>query len=66
MISEKDTLETRRNLLGDANVTNEEIAAVKERLETENARLQEAQSEKAKLEQRLSDLEAYWEKLEAD
>lgn len=61
LISEKDTLETRRKLLGDANVTNEVIAAVKERLETENARLQEARSEKAKLEQRLFDLEAYWE-----
>lgn len=66
LISEKDTLETRRNLLGDTNVTDEEIAAVKERLKTETARLQEAQSEKVKLEQRLSGLEAYWEKLEAD
>ena len=66
LISEKDTLETRRNLLGDTNVTDEEIAAVRERLETETARLQEAQDEKAKLEQHLSDLEAYWEKLEGD
>jgi DNA invertase Pin-like site-specific DNA recombinase len=66
LISEKDTLETRRNLLGDTNVTDEEIAAVRERLETETARLQEAQGEKARLEQHLSDLEAYWEKLEGD
>ena len=66
LISEKDTLETRRNLLGDTNVTDEEIAAVRERLEMETARLQEAQGEKARLEQHLSDLEAYWEKLEGD
>ena len=66
LISQKDTLETRRNLLGDATVTEEEIVSVNGRLEMENARLQEAQEEKNKLEQRLTDMEDYWDKLETN
>lgn len=66
LISQKDTLETRRNLLGDATVTEEEIVSVTGRLEMENARLQEAQEEKDQLEQRLISLEDYWDKLETD
>lgn len=66
LTSQKDMLETRKNLLDDATVTGDEIAAVTGRLETETARFHEAESEKAKLEQRLADLEEYWEKLESD
>lgn len=66
LTSQKDMLETRKNLLDDVTVTDDEIATVTGRLETETARLEEAGSEKAKLEQRLADLEEYWERLETD
>lgn len=41
------SLENQWDLLGDANETDEKIAAEKERLETETASLQQAQSEEA-------------------
>lgn len=64
--TQKDTLETRKNLLEDASVTDAEIAMITNRLETELARQQEAVGEKTRLEQQLSNLEEYWAKVEYD
>lgn len=66
LASQKDVLETRKTLLGDVTITQGEIDSLAERLEAESMYLQEAKAECSKLEQRLSELEIYWERIEND
>ena len=58
-------MEIRRELLNDELVDERELAALKERIEGESARIREAEEDREKLEQRLTHLERYWEQLEA-
>lgn len=62
----QEALETRRNLLGDDTVTEEDLLSCRKRLEAEKARCDMEESEKQKLEGRLSYLEKYWEQIEFD
>lgn len=62
----QETLETRKNLLGDETVKDEDILSYRKRLEAEKARCDMAESEKKKLEDRLAYLEKYWEQIEFD
>lgn len=62
----QEALETRRDLLGDDTVTEEDLLSCRKRLEAEKARCDMAESEKQKLEGRLSYLEKYWEQIEFD
>ena len=63
--TQRDTMEIRRELLNDELVDERELAALKERIEGESARIREAEEDREKLEQRLTHLERYWEQLEA-
>ena len=62
----QETLETRKNFLGDETVTEADIFSYQKRLEAEKARCDMAESEKQKLEERLAYLEKYWEQIEFD
>lgn len=63
--TQRDTMEIRRELLNDELVDERELAALKERIEGESARIRESEEDREKLEQRLTHLERYWEQLEA-
>ena len=58
--TQRDTMEIRRELLNDELVDERELAALKERIEGESARIREAEEDREKLEQRLTHLERYW------
>lgn len=65
LATQRDTMEIRKELLQDAMVQDSDLSGLDTRIAEENARIREAEAEKAKLEQRLSHLEGYWEQLEA-
>ena len=52
--TQRDTMEIRRELLNDELVDERELAALKERIEGESARIREAEEDREKLEQRLT------------
>ena len=63
--TQRDTMEIRKELLNDTKVDDGELAALGNRIESESARIREAEEDREKLEQRLTHLERYWEQLEA-
>lgn len=65
LTTQRDTMEIRKELLNDTKVDDGELAALGSRIENESARIQEAEEDQKKLEQRLIHLERYWEQLEA-
>ncbi len=65
LTTQRDTMEIRKELLNDTKVDDGELAALGSRIESESARIQEAEEDQKKLEQRLIHLERYWEQLEA-
>ena len=65
LTTQRDTMESRKELLNDTKVDDGELAALGNRIESESARIREAEEDQKKLEQRLIHLERYWEQLEA-
>ena len=65
LTTQRDTMEIRKKLLNDTKVDDGELAALGNRIESESARIREAEEDQKKLEQRLIHLERYWEQLEA-
>ena len=63
--TQRDTMEIRKELLNDELVDDSILAALDTHIGEEAARIQEAEEEKKRLEQRLTHLESYWEQLEA-
>lgn len=66
LVTQKETMEVRRDLLHDDTIDPASIEKASARIADEEERIKKAESEKEQLEQRLSYLEAYWERLEED
>lgn len=64
--TQKDTMEVRRELLGDDSITDAQIAGMNDKITAESAKLEAAEEEAKKISDRLEYLEGYWEELEAD
>ena len=64
--SQKDAMETRRDLLGDDTVEETEIAERKNEIEQLKERIAQDETEAKKLEDKLDYLENYWDELEDD
>lgn len=64
--TQKDTMEVRRELLGDSSITDAQIAVLNDKITAESAKLEAAEEEAKKISDRLEYLEGYWEELEAD
>ena len=65
LVTQRDTMEIRKELLNDELVDDSTLAALDTHIGEEAARIQEAEEEKRRLGQRLTHLESYWEQLEA-
>ena len=65
LVTQRDTMEIRKELLNDELVEDSILAALDTHIGEEAARIQEAEEEKRRLGQRLTHLESYWEQLEA-
>ena len=65
LVTQRDTMEIRKELLNDELVDDSTLAALDTHIGEEAARIQETEKEKRRMEQRLTHLESYWEQLEA-
>lgn len=65
LVTQRDTMEIRKELLNDELVDDSTLAALDTHIGEEAARIQETEEEKRRLGQRLTHLESYWEQLEA-
>ena len=65
LVTQRDTMEIRKELLNDELVDDSTLAALDTHIGEEAARIQEAEEEKRRLGQWLTHLESYWEQLEA-
>ena len=65
LVTQRDTMEIRKELLNDELVDDSTLAALDTHIGEEAARIQEAEEEKRRLGQRLTHLESYWEQLDA-
>lgn len=64
--SQKDAMETRRDLLGDETIDEAALTERKEEIERLRKRIEQDETEAQKLEDKLDYLEDYWDELEDD
>ena len=65
LVTQRDTMEIRKELLNDELVDDSTLAALDTHIGEEAARIQEAEEEKRRLGQRLTNFESYWDHMEA-
>lgn len=66
LASQKESLETRKYVLGDESISDEKITEIEAKLAEEKQKLAEEEAEEQKLVDRMNYLEGYWEELEED